>query len=298
MTYTFPESLSALRKYLKSNGFEGDSVKTSRQAAFVAQQLLGTRVKFPPQGQDMTRVLMEIQKAVPAKGIATMATPQWDVHDTHTMRPKKPDQRSKKAVAKRKRQSLERKFSPETFAEGVHIFCDGCTEPNPGAGGWGVVVYLDGVESAFEFGGAAEITNNQMELTGLLNAINEAWKFVTDWGHATIWCDSQYCVKGVNEWRHGWKKNGWQRGGENAEPKNRVLANADLWQAIDAALENASISAHISVRWVKGHMGIAGNERADELAEMGRQEAIEMRSDLSTSSDDLDARYRQIMGAA
>jgi ribonuclease HI len=197
-----------------------------------------------------------------------------------------------------KRTNYAKHFTPQIFAHGVHIFCDGAAVPNPGLGGWGVVVYEDGVEVTATFGGDPQTTNNAMELTAILNAIGEAWKFVAEWSSVTIWSDSEYCVKGVNEWMAGWKAKGWQRGSDKAEPKNRELANADLWKAIDAALVDVPTFGVVSIKWVKGHIGVAGNERADELAEMGRQEAGEVCSDLSAPTDDLDERYRQIMGVA
>lgn len=192
-------------------------------------------------------------------------------------------------------------FTPDMFTTGIHIFCDGAAVPNPGAGGWGVVVYRDGEEISTSCGGDPEATNNAMEMTALLVAIEKAqglWS--TIWPTetikpVTIWCDSQYAVKGANEWRHGWRKNGWARGGPNAEPKNRILANAELWKAIDEALGDILKSEGISIRWVKGHNGIVGNERADELAEQGRQELAG--KNRTVRDFDLDDRYRQIMGA-
>jgi ribonuclease HI len=106
----------------------------------------------------------------------------------------------------------------------------------------------------------------------------------------SVWTDSQYVVNGVNDWRHGWKAKGWQRGSDKAEPKNRILLNADLWQQIDAGLESPR-AANIRVYWVKGHAGHIGNERADELAEIGRQSL----DDQGPVLDDLDAEYRAVM---
>lgn len=193
--------------------------------------------------------------------------------------------RMKGATPPAKSNKHDKDFSPEAFACGLHIFCDGCAEPNPGQGGWGVVAYRDGVEAGAWSGGDPVATNNAMELTGLLVAIERANEFAAP---ATIWCDSQYCVKGVNEWRHGWKAKGWRRGGSNAAPKNRVLMNSGLWRAIDTALGNMG-NTHIKVRWVKGHAGIEGNERADQLANRGRVDA------LKTEDIDLDERFRQAM---
>ena len=115
--------------------------------------------------------------------------------------------------------------APPQFGAGLEIFCDGGCEPNPGAGGWGVAIYRDGHEIATASGGDPETTNNRMELTGLLVAIQHA----ADLGEpCTIWCDSQYAVKGATEWMEGWKRKGWKRGGDNAKPKNSVLLNSDL----------------------------------------------------------------------
>ncbi len=292
MTYTFPPSLHPLRDYLKGQGADTRAFVSARQAAFMAQQLLGTRVKFPDKGADMTSTLFLIQKAVTEKGIATTATPS--------------PTKGKKKKAKSSYANLKRdkpNFSPEVFAEGVHIFCDGASIPNPGVGGWGVVVYENGQELWTVYGGDPETTNNQMELTGLLNAIKEAWKILADYVEMTIWCDSQYCVEGVNVWMKTWKSRGWSKRKLNS-PKREDggIANLDLWKAIDEALKDVpSYGCDLHIKWVKGHDGIAGNERADELAEQGRQQILERQSaelGLLDDVNELDARFRQIMGAA
>jgi ribonuclease HI len=286
MSYTFPPSLKPLRDYMRGLGADTRAFVSARQAAFMAQRLLGTRVKFPAQGQDMTSTLFLIQKAATEGGVKIAPDP---------FAKRKKGQKGEGRNAARAPKLLP-DFSPEVFAKGQHIFCDGACEPNPGAGGWGVVAYNDGNELDAIHGGNPVTTNNQMELTGLLEAIE--WAKAKLFGEVTIWCDSQYCVKGVNEWLAGWKRNGWNRKKPNSP--NRAegeIKNLDLWKAIDEALTKVP-RQNFAIRWVKGHAGVAGNERADELAEIGRQEAIEMRADLLTSSDDLDERYRQIMGAA
>jgi ribonuclease HI len=296
MTYTFPPSLYPLRDYLKGQGADTRAFVSARQAAFMAQQLLGTRVKFPDKGADMTSTLFLIQKAVTEKGMVIMTTPKPE----DRTKGKKP--KAKSAYANLKRDKPD--FSPQVFSEGVHIFCDGASIPNPGVGGWGYVVYENGAEVDAFCGGSAETTNNQMELVGLLNAIEKAKALLGKYGDpVTIWCDSQYCVEGVNVWMKTWKSRGWSKRKLNS-PKREDggIANLDLWKAIDEALKDVpSYGCDLHIKWVKGHDGIAGNERADELAEQGRQQILERQSvelGLLDDVNELDARFRQIMGAA
>lgn len=295
MTYVFPKTLAPLREYLKKLGFEGDSIKTSRQAAFVAQQLIGTRIRFPPQGSDMVPTMLEIQKALDGGRTVVAKIPQQPATQGAEGGRSARLGKGKRQLPKAKKQKDYSRFTSELFADGVHIFCDGAAVPNPGAGGWGVVVYRDGVEIDSQFGGDAATTNNQMEMTGLLVAIEKAANLSSSPGTLTIWCDSQYCVEGVNTWMETWKSRGWNKRKLDSPKRDEGgIKNLELWQAIDHALLDARHTAHISIQWVKGHIGIAGNERADELAEMGRQE-------VSTNDhlvhEDLDDRYRQIMGA-
>lgn len=138
------------------------------------------------------------------------------------------------------------------------IYTDGACEPNPGQGGWGFVAYSAGAEVYSEHGGEASATNNTMEMTAMIRALewlrDELGVF-----EAKLLSDSQYVVKGCNDWRHGWKRKGWKRG------KN-ALANVELWQRLDALLT----TMNVKIEWVKGHAGILGNERADELSQLGR----------------------------
>ncbi len=152
---------------------------------------------------------------------------------------------------------------------GLIIYCDGACEPNPGAGGWGFVVYRDGVEIHADCGGSDPTTNNIMELTGALMALRWLATRAADAGAARLFCDSMYVVNGCNDWRHGWKKKGWRRGVE------KELANADLWKELDEVLTLVPIT----LEWVKGHAGIIGNERADELSLMGREAGLALRPD-------------------
>lgn len=176
--------------------------------------------------------------------------------------------RGKASLLKSRRPAIT---SATGFDTGLVIFCDGACEPNPGVGGWGFVVYRDGVEIHAECGGADPATNNTMELTGALVALR--WLLEND--HDTIaaprlLCDSQYVVNGCNDWRLSWKARGWKRKGKNPD-----IANLDLWKALDEALTLVPIK----LEWVKGHAGTVGNERADELAEEGRQSVLALRPD-------------------
>ncbi|MHA6641330.1 ribonuclease H family protein [Mesorhizobium sp. A623] len=156
---------------------------------------------------------------------------------------------------------------------GLVIYCDGACEPNPGVGGWAYVVYRDGKEVHSDCGGSDPTTNNIMEMTGALMALRWfAERGVVE--PVRLFCDSMYVVNGCNDWRHNWKARGWRRKGKNPE-----IANLDLWQELDLAL----IAVPIKLEWCKGHVGIIGNERADELSLEGRESILALNS--STSAD-------------
>ncbi|MBY5772541.1 ribonuclease H [Rhizobium laguerreae] len=154
---------------------------------------------------------------------------------------------------------------PET-QHGFHVFVDGCYEPGSGHGGWAFVVYRDAAEIASGFGGAEDSANNSMEVMAVLKAV--VWINSEASGEpATIWSDSVYAIKGCNNWRHIWKNNGWKKSSPNGNARRRTIANAELWKAVDLQL---SQNALMTIAWCKGHSGIAGNERADALADKGR----------------------------
>jgi ribonuclease HI len=136
----------------------------------------------------------------------------------------------------------------------VVIYTDGACKGNPGPGGWGAWLAYDGHEKELS-GGESSTTNNRMELTAVIEALG-ALKRTCD---ITVHTDSQYVRKGITEWIHGWKQRGW------LTADRKPVKNADLWRQLDSM---ASVH-HIDWRWVKGHAGDPGNERADALANRG-----------------------------
>ncbi|OWW22325.1 ribonuclease HI [Noviherbaspirillum denitrificans] len=138
--------------------------------------------------------------------------------------------------------------------EKVEIFTDGACKGNPGRGGWGALL-IAGTHKKELYGGEPNTTNNRMELRAVIEALT-ALKRPCE---VIVHTDSQYVQKGISEWIHGWKARGWKTAAK--EP----VKNADLWQALDAAQARHKIEW----RWVKGHAGHDGNERADALANLG-----------------------------
>ena len=138
----------------------------------------------------------------------------------------------------------------------VIIYTDGACKGNPGPGGWGVLLRAEGVEREL-FGGEDLTTNNRMELMAVIEALR-ALKRPCD---VTLFLDSEYVRKGITEWVKGWRARGWKTASK------QPVKNVDLWQILDDLVTN---SPHqIEWRWVKGHAGDPGNERADALANRG-----------------------------
>lgn len=136
----------------------------------------------------------------------------------------------------------------------VTIYTDGACKGNPGPGGWGASL-ASGELSKELFGGEPQTTNQRMELTAALRALSALKRPCA----VVLYTDSQYVLKGITSWIAGWKRNGWQNSAK------QPVKNADLWRALDAA----AAPHDIDWRWVKGHSGDAGNERADALANEG-----------------------------
>ena len=145
-----------------------------------------------------------------------------------------------------------------TTLKHITIYTDGACKGNPGPGGWGVLLTCEGVEREL-FGGERETTNNRMELT----AVIEALRALKRPSRVVLHTDSQYVQKGITEWIHNWKAKGWKTAARTP------VKNVDLWQALD----ELAARHRVDWRWVKGHAGHDGNERADALANRGVAEA-------------------------
>lgn len=143
----------------------------------------------------------------------------------------------------------------------VVIYTDGACKGNPGPGGWGVLLRAGAMEKEL-FGGELGTTNNRMEMQAVIEALG-ALKRPCD---VTLFIDSQYVLKGITEWIQGWKARGWRTASK--EP----VKNVELWQQLDALVANGG--HRIEWRWVRGHTGDPGNERADALANMGVEKAL------------------------
>lgn len=143
----------------------------------------------------------------------------------------------------------------------VTIYTDGACKGNPGPGGWGALL-LSGDTEKEMFGGELATTNNRMELTAVIEALTALKRPC----NVTLYLDSEYVRKGITEWIHGWKARGWRTAAK------QPVKNVELWQKLDAVVIQSS--HQITWKWVKGHAGDPGNERADALANRGVELAL------------------------
>ena len=140
------------------------------------------------------------------------------------------------------------------MSDSIDIYTDGACSGNPGPGGWGALMVWRGREKALS-GGAADTTNNRMELMAAIEALEALKRPSTIRLHT----DSVYLRDGITKWIDRWRDNGWRTAAK------KPVKNDDLWRQLDAARARHDVSWH----WVKGHAGHAENERADELAREG-----------------------------
>ncbi len=139
-------------------------------------------------------------------------------------------------------------------ADTIYIYSDGACKGNPGPGGWGALLVTDGHRKEI-CGGEANTTNNRMEMTAVIRALESLKRPST----VEVHTDSQYVQKGISEWMAGWKRRNWRTA------DGKPVKNQDLWLQLDAL----SHLHRIEWKWVRGHNGHPENERADELANQG-----------------------------
>ncbi|MEN8291214.1 DNA polymerase III subunit epsilon [Acinetobacter radioresistens] len=141
------------------------------------------------------------------------------------------------------------------MSQTITLFVDGACRGNPGLGGWGAYIITEQEEHKI-CGGEPLTTNNRMELTAAIEGIS----FCPKDAKLVIWTDSNYVKKGITEWIQGWKKKNW-----------KDVKNPDLWQKLDATCQGREIEWN----WIKGHAGHAGNEMADQLANLGADQIMQ-----------------------
>ncbi|MDC0057206.1 ribonuclease HI [Alphaproteobacteria bacterium] len=134
----------------------------------------------------------------------------------------------------------------------IAVYTDGACSGNPGIGGWGAVVLIDDLEPIHLYGGSDYTTNNQMELTAVIEALIYFSQSTT----LNFFTDSKYVKEGIELWVNKWKKNGWKTAAK------KPVKNKELWMKLDALV----VKHTINWQWVKGHAGNVHNETADYLA--------------------------------
>jgi len=140
------------------------------------------------------------------------------------------------------------------MTDAVIIYTDGACRGNPGPGGWGVILNYKGKIKEL-YGAEMHTTNNRMELMAAIQALESLTRPCL----VQLNSDSSYVLKGITEWMPNWKKRGWKTAAKTP------VKNEDLWRRLEAALSKHKIEW----KWVKGHSGDTGNDRADALANLG-----------------------------
>ena len=145
-------------------------------------------------------------------------------------------------------------------ADTIYIYSDGACKGNPGMGGWGALLVAAGHRKEIS-GGEANTTNNRMEMTAVIRALESLKRPST----VEVHTDSQYVQKGISEWMAGWKRRNWHTA------DGKPVKNQDLWLQLDAL----SQLHDVKWKWVRGHSGHPENERADALANQGVLQAMQ-----------------------
>ena len=140
----------------------------------------------------------------------------------------------------------------------IVVFADGASKGNPGPGGWGVIIVTPTGHVTELGGGERHTTNNRMELTAVIEALRH---LRATQGPVALYTDSAYVIRGIREWIHGWRRRGWKTaaGGD--------VLNRDLWEALATLPAARGTEGKVAWHYVRGHSGIPGNERVDEIAD-------------------------------
>ncbi len=165
--------------------------------------------------------------------------------------------RSCRGDAPRQKTTSSRKGNARIDDPNTGVFTDGSSVPNPGPGGWGVVYVIDGEIIAERSGHHADTTNNRMELTALLEALD----VVPEGTSTTVYSDSNLAVRTITEWAAGWEKRGWKR-------KSGPVENLDLVKKVYVGYKRRP---ELKLQWIKAHVGFRWNEYADALAGRWRE---------------------------
>ena len=152
------------------------------------------------------------------------------------------------------------------MSQTITVYVDGACKGNPGLGGWGAYIITEQAEHKI-CGGEPETTNNRMELQAAIEGVS----FCPADARLIIWTDSNYVKQGITEWIHGWKKKNW-----------KDVKNPDLWQKLDAVCAKRDIEWN----WIKGHAGHAGNEMADQLANLGAEQTLQQLKNTTQANAD------------
>jgi ribonuclease HI len=138
----------------------------------------------------------------------------------------------------------------------IIVFTDGAAKGNPGPGGWGAIIVTPDQRVAELGGGSPHTTNNRMELGGAIAALQHV---ANQPGRVAVYTDSTYLIQGITQWIWGWRKRGWKTA------QGDDVLNRDLWEQL-SALVAARRHGDVEWRWVRGHVGTPGNERADQIS--------------------------------
>ena len=139
----------------------------------------------------------------------------------------------------------------------IVVFADGAAKGNPGPGGWGAVIVTPDGHVTELGGGVAHTTNNQMELTAVIEAL-KCLRSTT--GPLAVYTDSTYVIRGISQWIKAWRRRGWKTA------EGTPVLNREYWEALSELVMVRGRGGHIAWHYVRGHTGVPGNERVDEIA--------------------------------